>query len=644
MVNYRDKGKRISFSCYIVTLCAGAIGTLIGINQLFHLSLFGFNPINTAYYYIIVGCFLSISFLLYPARKKDSEKLPWYDWAFFAITIVTSIYMSANARNSLAQGWELQAPMLPMVSGAVLWFLAIEAIRRVGGKILFFISTLISLYPVFCGSLPGFLYGSQFSFKEAICFHSMGVESIIGLPMRVVSDLLIGFMLFGVTLVTSGGGKFFMEFSLSLLGRQRGGAAKVSVVSSAFMASLSGSVLSNIITTGSMTIPAMKKTGYSARYAGAIEACASTGGSIMPPIMGASGFLVALFLGIPYTDVMIAAFFPATLYYLTLLLQVDGQAAVAGIGGLPKEELPEFWQTLKQGWPFLGSLLMLVYILIVLRIETWAPFFTTIFLILTAMLRKETRYTWSKAMDLMFEFGKMMANLVGILAGIGLIMGALSGTGVANSFSRELVLLAGNNVFLLLVIGAFTSFVMGIGMPITACYVFLAVCLVPALVQLGFNPLACHLFVLYWGCLSFITPPVAIGSIAAATLAESDPMSTAWLSMKLGAAKYIVPFFFVLDPHLILVGSVGGVMMAVVTAIFGCVLLAAALEGWLYFVGRINIFYRAPVGLSALLLMYPGIWSNLFGILILSASFLMIKIFPATNSNQLVKIGSVVSS
>jgi len=630
-VNYKGKGKRISLSCYMVTFTAGVIGALLAINQLFHLHIFGFNPINTAYYYCVIACFLSTCFLIYPAREKDKERLPWYDWALFAITIVVNIYMAAHARESLSKGWEFQAPLVPMICGAILWLLALEGIRRAGGKILFFICTFISLYPIFCGFLPGFLYGSQYSFTQAIAYHSMGVESIIGLPIRVVSDLLIGFMLFGVALVTSGGGKFFMEFALAIMGRQRGGAAKVSVLSSAFMASLSGSVISNIVTTGAITIPAMKKTGYSNRYAGAIEACSSTGGAIMPPIMGAAGFLVALFLGVPYTDVMVAAFFPATLYYLTLLLQVDNQAAVSGIGGMPKEELPEFWPTLKWGWPFIGSLLMLVYILIVMRIESWAPFFTTIFLILTAMMRRETRYTFSTLIDLVFEFGKLMANLVGILAGIGLIMGALGGTGVANSFSRELVLLAGNNVFLLLIIGAITSFVMGIGMPITACYVFLAVCLVPALVQLGLNAMACHLFVLYWGCLSFITPPVAIGSIAAASLAESDPMKTAWLSMKLGAAKYIVPFFFVLDPHLILVGSVGSVLLAVATAIIGCILLAASLEGWLLSVGRINFYYRVPVGLSALLLMYPGIWSNLAGASILAASFLLIKIFPATN-------------
>jgi TRAP transporter 4TM/12TM fusion protein len=322
--------------------------------------------------------------------------------------------------------------------------------------------------------------------------------------------------------------------------------------------------------------------------------------------MGAAGFLIASFLAVPYSHVMYAAFFPAILYYLTLLFQVDYHAARVNIGGMPREELPKLWATFKQGWFFIGSIFLLTFILVYMRIEAWAPFLTMLFLFGCAMLRKSTRYNWPKLLDFFFEAGKLMGQLTAILAGVGLIVGSLSGTGVANSFSRELVNLAGGNYIMLLVFGAITSFILGVGMTVTACYVFLAIVLVPALVKVGLDPMACHLFVLYWGCLSYITPPVALGAITAAAIAGSNPMTTGWLSMKLGSAKYIVPFFFALNPALILKGPLWLVLLAVATAILGCVLLAAALEGWIYLHGKITPWQRVFVFAAGFLLMYPA--------------------------------------
>ena len=604
---------RISGLSYLLVITISSIGVLITINQIFHLQIAGFMPIGNAYYYYILGTFLSITFFLFPGRAKDKNRLPWYDWLIFIICIITNLYFALNAYNILTKGWEYHAPVIPTIAGFVLWLLALEGIRRAAGNTLFIICGIISLYPIYGGYLPGIFWGSPFTITQTACYHSMGVESIIGIPTRVVANILLGYIVFGVALVSSGGAKFFMDFAMSILGHTRGGAAKVSVISSAFMASLSGSVISNIVTTGSMTIPAMKKTGYSPRYAAAIEACASTGGTIMPPIMGAAGFLIASFLNISYLHVIVAALFPAILYYLTLLLQVDVHAAKTNIGGLPREELPNFLDTLKEGWFFLGSIVLLIFILAYMRMESWAPFYTMIFLIACAMIKKSTRYTWKKFANFLFEIGKLVGQITAILAGVGLIVGALSGTGIANSFSREIVILAGGNYIVLLVFGAITSFILGIGMTVTACYIFLAIVLVPALVEVGLNPMACHLFVLYWGVISYITPPVALGSITAAAMAGSNPMSTGWLSMKLGSAKYIVPFFFALNPALILVGPIWLVIFAVITAIIGCILLAASLEGWLYFYGKISIYQRIPVFIAGFLLMYPHWYATVIG-------------------------------
>jgi len=620
-------GPRLNKAAYAIIVIFSTLGVLVAINQLFHLKLGGFMPIGTAYYYYILATFLSITYLIFPARKGDRSGVPWYDWALFGLCIVVNLYLAANAYNILTKGWEYVAPPMPTAAAFVLWGLALEGVRRAAGTSLFIICLGFSFYPLYGDYLPGMLWGSPFSLTETARYHAMGVESIIGIPTRVVGNLLVGFIIFGVALVSSGGGKFFMDFAMSLMGGSRGGAAKVAVISSAFMASLSGSVISNIVTTGSMTIPAMKKSGYSPTYAGAIEACASTGGTIMPPIMGAAGFLIASFMAVPYSEVMLAAFFPAVLYYLTLLLQVDDHAAKANIGGLPKDQLPGFLKTIRQGWFFLGSIFLLIFILVYIRIESWAPFYTMIFLFACAMIKRETRYNWKKFCGFLFESGKLMGQITAILAGVGLIVGALSGTGVANSFSRELVMLAGGNYILLLVFGAITSFVLGIGMTVTACYVFLAIVLVPALVKVGLDPMACHLFVLYWGCLSYITPPVALGSITAATLAGSKPMPTGWLSMKLGSAKYIVPFFFALNPALIMHGTPWELTLAIVTALLGCVLLAGSLEGWIYVFGKLNLVQKVLAFIAGFTLMYPSWQATVVGLAALVAFIIFSKMF-----------------
>jgi len=612
-----EQGTRLKGISYLVTAILSALGIIVCINQIFLLRIAGFMPVANAYYYYILTCYLSISFLIFPGRKRDKNRIPWYDWTLFLICLLTTIYLGLNAFNILTKGWEYDAPFIPTLAGALLWLLALEGVRRATGASLFVICLVFSLYPLYAGYMPGFLWGNTFSLLEAVRYHSMGVESIIGITTRVLGNLLLGFMIFGVALVSSGGGKFFMDFALSLLGHTRGGAAKVSVFSSAFMASLSGSVISNVVTTGSMTIPAMKKTGYSPTYAAAIEACASTGGTIMPPIMGAAGFLIASFLNTSYANVIYAAFFPASLYYLTLILQVDYHAARIGIGGLPKKEIPRLLDTLKGGWFFLGTLVILIFILVYMRMEPQAPFYTMIFLFSCAMIRKETRYSWGRFVGFLIETGKLMGQIAAILAGIGLIVGALSGTGVANAFSRELVVAAHGRWILLLFLGAITSFILGIGMTVTACYVFLAIVLVPALTKAGLDPMASHLFVLYWGVMSYITPPVALGAITAATIAGANSMKTGFLSMRLGSAKYILPFLFVLKPSMILSGPFSEVILAISTAIVGCVLLAASLEGYLYLFGNLSVFLRVPTFMSGFLLLYPHWIADTIGFAIL---------------------------
>lgn len=623
-----QKKKRIQGVSYFIVVAMATVGILISINQLFQLKIGGFMPIASGYYYCLLATFLSISFLIFPARKADSQSLRWYDWLLFVTCITVNVYFTVNAHTILTSGWEYQAPKLPLAMSFIIWGLALEAVRRTTGTALFLICLTFSFYPIYGQYLKGIFWGTPFTLTQTVTFHAMGVESIIGIATRVVGNELIGYIIFGAAIVASGGGKFFMDFSLALLGKSRGGAAKVSILSSAFMASLSGSVVSNIVTTGTLTIPAMIKTGYRPRYAAAIEACASTGGTITPPIMGAAGFLIASFLNVPFSEVMIAAIVPAFLYFLMLFLQTDLHAAKMEIKGFDESEIPKISKTLREGWFFLGAIILLIILLVVFRITAIAPFYTIIFLFVCTLFNKKNRLDWQKIKDFLYESGCVVGQITAILAGIGLIIGAFSATGVANSFSRELINISGDSIFLLLLLGAITSFVLGIGMTVTACYVFLAVVLVPALVKMGLDPMACHLFVLFCGNLSYITPPVALGAISAATIAGSSPMGTAFQSVKLGIALFVLPFLFVLNPALILNGSAVEIVVAVGAVMISCVFIAAAFEGWLFLIGRISSWQRLFLFCAGVLLVYPN-W--IFALLGLTTGFItisMIKMFP----------------
>jgi TRAP transporter 4TM/12TM fusion protein len=444
----------------------------------------------------------------------------------------------------------------------------------------------------------------------------MGSSGILGIPLDVVCTLLIGFMVFGVVLQNTGGGTFFFKLAQSLLGHTRGGAAKISILASAFFGMISGSTTSNTLTIGAMTISAMKTTGFPPHLAAAIEACASTGGPIMPPVMGAAAFIMASFLNVPYAVVAIGAFIPACLYYLGLFVQVDGYAAKANLKGLSKEELPSFWATLKDGWFYTLAIVLLVYFLLTLRLEARAPYYASAALVALSMIKKETRLDWKKFIAMIGNIGKVVTQLVAILAAAGLIIGGLSVTGVALAFSRELVGAVGNNIFLILLMGALSSFVLGLGMTITACYIFLAIVMVPALISLGIDPLAAHLFVFYWGVLSEITPPVALCVSAACGLAGSNFMQTGWAAMRLGAVKYIIPFFFAYNPALLTHGVWWEVLLVTFFAVVGIYYLGSALEGYLWGIGQINWPSRIFLVSGGLLIAFPEIYTTLIGLVI----------------------------
>lgn len=607
--------KRLSGIVYWITLLLGGFGILVAINQTFSLNAFDYVMIDNAYYYLLIAIFLSLAFLIFPGRKKDVDRVPLYDWGLFFVSMVTSLYLSYHGEDMIEKGWDIVAPVTPTIAAAVMCFLALEGVRRAGGTVLFFVCLTFFTFPLWTEYAPGFLWGAGKEPVELVRAYAMGFESIVGLPMRVAGNILIGFLVFGSALVVTGGGEFFMNFAAALLGKSRGGPAKVSILSSGFFGSLSGSVISNVITTGQLTIPTMKRAGYPSAYAASVEACASTGGTLMPPVMGAVAFLMAEFLNIPYGEIVIAAAVPSILFYLALLLQVDCYAAVNGLKGQPAEEIPRMVDTLKDGWFYLFSLALLVYMLVFMRIELYAPYYATIVLIVSATIfrKKEKRFNFAKFKELIVESSRIIANIVAILAGIGVIVGSLAFTGVGGAFSRELIGFAGGNLALLLAMGALTSFLLGMGVTVSACYIFLAIVLGPALIDFGLDPIASHLFILYWGMISYITPPVALAAVTAAVIAKSDQMETAMMAMRLGSIKFILPFIIVLTPALIMRGEAFDIVVAISTCTVAVIAMAAGFEGYLYGIGRIGVLTRGLLFVSAAGFLYQDPIANAVG-------------------------------
>ena len=553
---------------------------------------------NAITFAVLLGLFA----IPYYLRRHDQEYVPWFDVLLAVVSFCVAGYFALKGNEILDVGWEYDAPEHAKYLAFLLWALILEATRRAGGTAIFYICLIVSIYPMISHYAPGFLFGEPVTPEVTVGFHMFGTESVLGIPMNAFANLVVGFLIFGVALQYTGGGAFFLNLAFALLGRHRGGPAKVAIFSSGLMGSMSGSVITNVLTTGVMTIPAMKRVGFRSSYAGGVEACASTGGVLMPPVMGATAFVMATFLEIPYAQIVIAAAFPSVFYYLGLFLQIDAYAARNDLKGLPAEELPSVAQVMKEGWYFIAVFIALIIMLLYMQREAQAPYYATAVLLIINQFSKEHRWDWAGLINFFRGIGLLFAELMAILAGVGLIIGALTLTGKVGTITYELTQFAAGNTMLLLVMAALTSFVLGIGMTITAAYLFLAVTVAPALTEGGLDKLAVHLFLMYWGMISFITPPVAIGAFAAATVAKADPMKTGFEAMRLGSIIYFVPFFFVLNPALIGRGEASEIAIVLVTTFAGITLIAGGLQGYFYGIGKLDGNPMAWIGRAGLVI------------------------------------------
>jgi TRAP transporter 4TM/12TM fusion protein len=525
---------------------------------------------------------LASIFVNVKARASDPDDvIPWHDWllAFAGLTVggyVTVMYPVIAYRLGVL------SPERWILGGTAI-LLILEATRRVVGWALVWITVPIILYAKFAYLFPGILNANGSSWQRLVTYLYLDSSGIFGLPLDVAASVIVAFIFFGPALYAVGGDKFLTDIALVLMGRFRGGTAKVAVVSSTLFGTVSGSAVANVVVDGAITIPMMKKSGYPPHVAAAIEAVASNGGQIMPPVMGVAAFLMAEFLNISYGEVALAAAIPACLYYAALFTQIDLEAAKLGLVGMPESEIPKFRDVIKRGWVFLLPLTVLVYTLMFAFWEAGkAGMAAVIATFLVGALQKETRPTFKSILGSIEETGKILLDIAVVTALAGLVIGAFQLSGLTFKLALLLVNTAGGSTIILLILTAVVSIILGMSLPTTVVYIMLAVLVGPALVQVGIPPLAAHLFFFYFGMLSLITPPDCIATYAAASIARADFWKSGWTGMRLGIVAYIVPFVFVYHPALLFKGTIVEIGAAIITAVIGVIFLSVGVAGYLF--------------------------------------------------------------
>jgi TRAP transporter 4TM/12TM fusion protein len=552
----------------------------------------------------VYGAALGLCFLNFDRRGQSNIARPaWYDLAAALCGMAAALYVAVRYPTLVDE--IVYRPVDGIVVAVILIVLTVEGVRRTAGLSLAIIIVAFILYALIGHLIPIGVPIRSVDPSRLAVYLGVDTNALIGTPLQVGIVIILPFILLGQLLNRSGGADFFTDLALGLMGRYRGGAGKMAVVGSALFGSISGSAVANVVGTGIVTIPLMKRSGFPAPMAGAVEAVASTGGQLMPPVMGAAAFLMAEFLEVSYGEVLIAALVPSLLYYGALFVQVDLYAAKRGIATPPGTVLPALLGVLRQGWHFVLPFAVFLVALFFLNVQPGkAALWAAAVLVVGSMIfgYRGARPTLRGLASAALWTGSACVEILMITAGAGLVIGVLNLTGLAFSLSLSLLAASGNDLAILLLMTAAISIVLGMGMPTVGVYVLLATLIAPALVKAGVLPMAAHMFVLYFGMMSMVTPPVAIAAFAAAGIAEADSWRTGWAAARLGWSAYIVPFLFVLSPTLLLIGDAGAVAWAVVTAMGGVALTSIGVAGYLFtplsVLSRV-LFVIAGIGLLA---------------------------------------------
>jgi TRAP transporter 4TM/12TM fusion protein len=561
-------------------------------------------PILQEQYLGIILILVLVSvFLAMPSHRRASRvAIPWHDLILVLLSILVGAYLVIFYPRIVNEMGE-QTPD-KVILGGIAILLVMEACRRITGWVLVIIAATFIFYAHYAYLFPGVLNAKGISWSRLAVHLYIDPNSLLGIPLTIVSTIVVAFILFGQVLYASGGGEFFTNLAMALMGRFRGGAAKISVLASALFGTISGSPVANVVVDGAITIPMMVRTGYRPHVAAAVESVASNGGQLMPPVMGAAAFVMAEFLGLPYAQVAIAAFIPAVLYYLALFVQIDLEAGKTGITRIPREQMPSLLGVLRTGWIFIIPMGLIIYILFVLNLSAAkAGFYAAAVALAVTFLRRDVRINLRKLMAILESTGLAMLEVAVVCAVAGVVIGVLTLSGLGFVFTLFVERLGPDNLLLILVLTGIIALVLGMGMPTTAVYVIVALTLAPALTKLGILPLAAHLFVFYWAMLSMITPPICIAAFAGAAIAGTSPMRTGYACMRLGIIAYLVPFIFVFDPLLLLRGPAHLIALAVGTAALGTIALGIAMVG--YFVRPVGWFKRLFLALGGIALLIP---------------------------------------
>ena len=543
---------------------------------------------------------LTLAFLKFPVTGDKKKALPWYDAAAALAGFAATSYLAVFYPRIVDLVYLRQTDSV--IVSVVLIILLIEALRRATGVVLPILVILFIAYALFANYLPG--SGIPSDWRKLSLALAANYTGILGLPVKVAATIVITFVLFGAVLQHTGGMQFFTDISMALMGRFRGGAAKIAVLGSCLFGSISGSAVANVVATGVVTIPLMKRAGYPAHKAGAIEAVASTGGQLMPPVMGAAAFLVAEFLETSYTTVVIAAIVPGLLYYIALFIQADLEAAKERIPPVDRDTMPRARAIWREGWYFPLAFAVLLYALFFLNLQPEDAVMWAILALLIAALVfgfEGKRPGPRQLIDALRETGHGSLDLILICGAAGIVIGVLSISGLGYQLTLGLVQIGHGHLFILLLLSAIVCIILGMGLPTVGVYVLLATLVAPSLIEVGVKPIAAHLYVMYFGMMSMITPPIAIAAFAAASVARADPMRTGFAATRFGWTAFIVPVLFVYSPSLLLIGEPLEIAVAVCTALFGVWLISCASVG--YFMRAIKPPGRllfAAAGLAAL--------------------------------------------
>lgn len=562
-------------------------------------------------------------FLLYPAHKGRQGKGPAiYDWVLIAAGIASLGYVLLNFEWIAFERFRYVTPVrvAEKVFGIMLVLVILEAARRTIGLFLTIVAGLFIAY-LFAGPiLPGILYHPGASLEDFLDLQFLSDGGIFSSPLIISATYIVLFIIFGGFMLQTGFGEFVTDVASGLTGRTRGGPAKVAVVSSAAFGTISGSGSANVAVTGTFTIPMMKKVGYQPHFAGAVEATASTGGEIMPPIMGAAAFLMAKYTGIPYVQIIKYAALPAILYFAAVFFQVDLEAAKMGIRGLRKEELPPWKENAKKYVHLVIPVVLLLYLMIVGRTPFFAVTMSILASIALSYLRRATTLTLPKLIRALEE-GAKGALLVAVACALsGMIVGCIYQSGLGVRFTSVMVTISGGSVVVTLVACALAALVLGMGMPISPAYILLVALIIPALTMEGVNVVAAHLFAIYFCRASLVTPPVAISAYVAAGIAGAPMAKTGWTAFRLGFSSFLIPFAFVYSQALLLMGPLPEILLATATAVTGIFALSVSMEG--FWLEKANMVQRALCFAAAVVLIVPGWKTDLPGLALLTMVFL----------------------